>query len=280
MSFTFQIKGELQTFPSPCVMGIINATPDSFFSESRTSAIDDVLKKAEQMLSEGADILDIGGQSTRPGAERISVEEEKDRVLPAIKAISDAFPKSIIGVDTFYSEVAREAVSNGAAIVNDVSAGSIDPNMFETVSDLKVPYILMHMQGEPGTMQDSPQYDRVVVDIIQHLAAKLLELKKRGVHDVAIDPGFGFGKTNTHNYKLLNELSRFKILDAPILAGVSRKGMIWKTLGVKPEEALNGTTAAHMIALMHGADILRVHDVKEAKETVQIYNTLIASAEE
>ena len=271
MSFTFRLGEHLKTFQSPCVMGILNTTPDSFFSASRKSKMSDALKAAEQMLTEGAAILDIGGQSTRPGSEQLDASQEMERVLPIISAIRNEFPEAVISSDTFYGEVANAAVNEGADIINDVSAGNLDANMLPTVAALKVPYILMHMQGTPKTMQQNPTYDDVVSDTLHFLASKLMELRQLGVSDVAIDPGFGFGKTLEHNYALLRNLHKFQILDVPVLAGVSRKGMIWKPLGVNPEDALNGTTAAHMIALSQGANILRVHDVKPAVEAIKIH---------
>lgn len=223
------------------------------------------------MLSEGAAILDIGGQSTRPGSEQLDASQEMERVLPIISAVRKAFPEAVISSDTFYGEVASAAVNEGADIINDISAGNLDSTMLPTVAALKVPYILMHMQGTPKTMQQNPTYDDVVSDTLHFLASKLMELRKLGVSDVAVDPGFGFGKTLEHNYALLRNLHKFQILDVPVLAGVSRKGMIWKPLGVSPDDALNGTTAAHMIALSQGANILRVHDVKPAVEAIKIH---------
>lgn len=251
-------------------MGILNATPDSFFSGSRARELDRALQAAEEMLNAGADILDIGGQSTRPGAERISVDEERERVIPVIDAVASRFPEAMISVDTFYAAIAADAVTAGAGIVNDVSAGSIDGEMFQTVATLQVPYILMHMQGTPETMQQNPQYEDVVTDTIRMLSGKLEQLRLLGVADVWIDPGFGFGKTLEHNYQLVKRLEEFSVLDCPVLAGVSRKGMIWKLLGSSPDEALNGTTVVNTMALLNGATILRVHDVREAKEAVKI----------
>lgn len=251
-------------------MGVLNATPDSFFSGSRASQLDEALKAAEHMLNSGADILDIGGQSTRPGAEWISAEEERMRVIPVIDAVATRFPDAMISVDTFYAAIAADGVSAGAGIVNDVSAGGIDKDMFSTVARLRVPYVLMHMQGTPETMQQNPQYDDVVNDTLRMLSGKLQQLRKLGVADVWIDPGFGFGKTLEHNYQLLKRLNEFSVLDSAILAGVSRKGMIWKLLGTSPDAALNGTSVVNTIALLNGASLLRVHDVKEAREVMKI----------
>jgi dihydropteroate synthase len=278
MTLTFRYRNELKHFHRPMVMGILNATPDSFFAGSRQQQIDDALKQAEQMLKEGADVLDIGGQSTRPGAQRISADEESQRVVPVIEAVANAFPEAMISVDTFYAATAADAVAVGAGIVNDVSAWSIDPKLLPTVALLQVPYILMHMQGTPETMQDNPQYTDVVNDIIARLSQKLNELRLAGVNDVWVDPGFGFGKTLEHNYSLLRRLDEFAMLGVPVLAGLSRKGMIWKALGGTPNEALNGTTAANTVALMNGASILRVHDVREAREAVKIVSFVNAES--
>lgn len=270
MPLTFRYRNALKHFHRPLVMGILNATPDSFYAGSRQQQTDEALKHAEQMLKEGADILDIGGQSTRPGAERISAVEETQRVVPVIAAVAEAFPEAMISVDTFYAATAADAVAAGAGIVNDVSAWNIDPELLPTVARLNVPYILMHMQGTPETMQQKPHYTDVVNDIIKQLSFKLNELRLNGVNDVWIDPGFGFGKTLEHNYTLLRRLREFELLGVPILAGLSRKGMIWKALGGTPQHALNGTTVANTVALMNGASILRVHDVREAREAVKI----------
>ena len=257
-------------------MGILNITPDSFYSESRLNQESAILKKADQMISEGALILDIGGYSTRPGAEDINPNEEKRRVISAISMIRSQFSDILISVDTFRAEVAHVAIDVGANIINDVSGGSLDPNMFETVSRLKVPYVLMHMRGTPQTMKSFNQYDDLIIDVGKELADKCEALKSLGVSDIIIDPGFGFAKSITQNYELLRNLAILKRLGYPILAGLSRKSMIYKTLGITPEQALNGTTALNMIALQNGANLLRVHDVKEAKETIQLFNALNA----
>jgi dihydropteroate synthase len=268
--FTLNCKGRLLTVDKPLVMGIINATPDSFFPESRHSGIDAILQQAEQMLKDGADMLDIGGQSTRPGSEKVSAEEELSRVTGGIEAIYKRFPEAVISVDTYYSLVAREAVEAGASVVNDISAGSMDELMIPVVASLHVPYILMHMKGTPQTMQQSPQYENVTKEVLDFFITKTDQLRRAGIHDIIIDPGFGFGKTIRHNFELLRNLSVFKILDCPVLLGISRKSTISKTLGVTTEEALNGTTVLNTIGLMNGAAIIRVHDVKEAKEAVQL----------
>ena len=263
-------KGKLLTFSTPVVMGIINITSDSFYSGSRHKHIDKLLVKAEQMWQEGATIIDIGGQSTRPGSERVTVEEELKRVMPAIEAMIKKYPGHLFSIDTFYAKVAKEVIEAGASIVNDVSAGSIDPDLISTVAALKVPYVLMHMQGNPQNMQHSPAYKNVVLDVFDFLNFKSHELHKAGINDVIIDPGFGFGKTAAHNLKLLADLSWFQQLKKPILIGLSRKATICKTLQITAEEALNGTTVLHTIGLLNGAQILRVHDVKEAVEAIKL----------
>jgi dihydropteroate synthase len=268
--FTLNCKGELLVVNKPLVMGIINATPDSFYEGSRHAGIDAILQQAEQMLSEGADILDIGGQSTRPGSERVTAEEELKRVIKGIEAIHNKFPRVIISIDTFYSMVATEAVAAGASIINDISAGSIDAGLIPLVASLQVPYVLMHIKGTPQTMHQQIQYENVTKEVLDFLIQKTVELRKSGIHDIIIDPGFGFGKNSVHNFELLRNLSVFKMLECPILLGISRKSTVYKTLGVTADEALNGTTVLNTIGLMNGANILRVHDVKEAKEAVQL----------
>lgn len=268
--FTLNCKGRLLTIDKPVVMGIINTTPDSFYKESRSAGKDELLFKAEKMIHDGATVLDIGGQSTRPNSDRVSAGEEASRVIPAIEAIHHAFPDAFISVDTFYSAVAKEAVAAGACIINDVSAGTIDEAMISTVAELGVPYVLMHMQGNPQTMQKNPLYRDVVLDVFDFLSFKIKELHEAGIHDVIVDPGFGFGKTADHNFQLLKELSFFKQLQKPLLVGLSRKATVYRTLNITPEEALNGTTVLHTLSLMHGANILRVHDVKEAVQAIEL----------
>jgi len=262
-------KGRLLVIHEPLVMGIINTTPDSFFQGSRASS-DAVLHRAEKMISEGADILDLGGQSTRPGSSIVTEAEERQRVIPAVKAICERFPQMPVSIDTFYSSIAKEAVDAGASIVNDISAGSIDPAMFKTVAALGVPYVLTHMKGLPASMQHAPDYDNVTTEVFDALLNDLSRLRQLGVKDVILDPGFGFGKTAGHNFQLLRDLSFFSAAGCPVLVGLSRKGTIYKTLGVTAEEALNGTTVMHTIALLNGASILRVHDVREAKEAIKL----------
>jgi dihydropteroate synthase len=268
--FTLNCKGRLIVIDKPIVMGIINTTPDSFYSGSRLANEKEVLLRAETMIQQGATILDIGGQSTRPGSEQVGAEEELRRVLPAIESIAERFPDALISIDSFYSKVVRESVMAGAHIVNDVSAGSIDEALLPTVAALKTPYVLMHMKGHPQTMQLNPSYDNVVTEVFDSLNFKISELIKSGINDIIIDPGFGFGKTATHNFKLLKELPFFTQLNKPLLVGLSRKATVYKTLGIKPGEALNGTTVLHTIALLNGAHILRVHDVREAMEAVKL----------
>ena len=271
--FTLQVGGKLISAEKPMIMGILNLTPDSFYTVSRTSE-EAIIERARLMIDQGADILDIGGQSTRPGAERISSEEEWSRVELGLVAIRKAFPEILISIDTFYASVAEKAVQQGANIINDVSAGSIDPGMFETAGRLRVPYVLMHMQGEPQSMQNSPSYSNVVQDIIFFFSQKINELRKAGVKDILLDPGFGFGKTIDHNYSILSKLEEFKILECPLLIGMSRKKMIQSATGTDAENALSGTIAANTIALLNGASILRVHDVQAAKDAISIVNFL------
>ena len=264
-------NGQILDISSPVVMGILNITTDSFYSGSRLNAIDKILEQAEKMLKEGAKILDIGGMSSRPGAEIVTEEEELIRVIPSIRAIHQEFPNAIISVDTIRAKVAKESVLHGASIVNDISAGSLDDNLLKTVAELNVPYILMHMKGKPKDMQDQTNYDDVQLEILDFLIQKIGKLRQLGIKDIIIDVGFGFGKTVEQNYLLLKKMHQFKILNLPILAGISRKSMIYKVLHTTPQEALNGTSALHMVALQQGANILRVHDVKEAIEVIELW---------
>ena len=276
--FTLNCKGKLLMVDKPLVMGIINATPDSFYEGSRFAATDKILSQAKKMIVEGADIIDIGGQSTRPGSEAVSEEEELKRVIDAIEAIHHHFPNTVISIDTYYSAVAKKSIQAGASVVNDISAGDIDKQMIPTVAYLQTPYIAMHMKGTPATMQQNLKYDNVIREVIDFFIRKKDDCKKTGIHDVIIDPGFGFSKTINHNLELLNSLSAFKMLDAPILVGVSRKSSIYKTLGLTADEALNGTTVLNTIALINGANILRVHDVKEAKEVIKLWSMVRESS--
>lgn len=273
--YTFQIKGRVYSFDKPKIMGILNLTPDSFFEGSRVSLEEKmILGSAEKMILEGADFLDIGGYSTRPGAVDISIDEEIQRVAPAISLIKREFPEILISVDTFRSEVAKTAVESGSDLINDISAGTLDSQMLATVAQLNVPYIAMHMRGTPQTMQGETAYQDLIPEILSYFSEKLKQFKKLGIKDVIIDPGFGFAKTREQNFQLLRDLKNFNVFGLPILAGVSRKSMIYKTLQISPSEALNGTTALNMFALLQGANILRVHDVKEAKETVTLFEQL------
>ncbi len=249
-------------------MGILNLTPDSFYPGSRLNSSEEAVRKAEQMLADGADILDIGGYSTRPGAAEVSAQEEQDRILPAIEAILQRFPEAVISVDTFRASVAEASVAAGAHLINDVGGGLLDEAMFQTVARLQVPYILMHMRGTPQTMDTLTKYDNLVVDVIDELQGQLAKLQQLGVKDVILDPGFGFAKTVAQNFELLRRLDDFRIFGLPVLAGMSRKSMVYKSLDIHQADALTGTIAVNTVALMKGADILRVHDVKEAKQTV------------
>jgi len=251
-------------------MGIINVTPDSFYSGSRQSTVDAALQKAEQMINEGATILDLGGQSTRPNSKQLSAEEEAERVCPAIEAVHKQFPDSTISVDTYYAFVAEQAVYFGASIVNDISGGTLDDNMLSTVAKLKTPYICMHMKGTPENMQQHAVYENVTKEVLDYFIQRIDVCKKAGINDVMTDPGFGFAKTISHNFELLRNLSVFKMLEKPIIAGLSRKSTVYKTLGITAEEALNGTTVMNTLALLNGANILRVHDVKEAVEAIKL----------
>ncbi len=268
---TLNCNGRLLLLDRPQVMGILNLTPDSFYEGSRVGGVDEALRLAEQMINEGADILDLGGMSSRPGAEIIPIEEELQRVLPAIEAINQRFPEALISVDTLRAKVAKEAVAAGASMVNDISAGHIDPDMFSTIASLNVPYVLMHMRGKPADMQGQTKYEDVVTEIFDYLAQQLAHLRSLGIKDVIIDPGFGFGKTIAQNFELLDKLHIFRIMEVPILVGISRKSMIWKTIHKSPKEALAGTCALHMVCLQQGAQFLRVHDVAAAKDIVNIW---------
>ncbi|MBI1226808.1 MAG: dihydropteroate synthase [Bacteroidetes bacterium] len=271
---TINCRGKLLDLSSPIVMGILNITPNSFFDGGRYTNEVEVLQQVERMITEGATIIDIGGMSSKPGSSLISEDEELRRIMPAIEAILCQFPETTISVDTFRAKIASEAVVAGAGLVNDIYAGRFDEKMFETVAKLGVPYIMMHMQGDPKTMQKSPVYEDVTKEILHFFIEKLGQLRALGVKDVILDPGFGFGKTVEHNYHLLNNLHIFRMTELPILAGISRKSMICRVLDVPPAAALNGTTALHMVALQQGARILRVHDVREAMEVIQLWKQL------
>ncbi|MFL2666001.1 MAG: dihydropteroate synthase [Flavobacteriaceae bacterium] len=271
---TININGTLLDLSTPKIMGILNITPDSFYDGGVFNSDKKILNQVEKMISEGADMIDIGGYSSRPGANEVNIDDEIDRVIPAIELIKNKFGDTIISIDTFRSKVAKKAINAGASIINDISSGDLDPEMFNCVAKLKVPYIMMHMKGSPNNMQKNPEYENVIVEIVKNLSNKLFLAKKAGIIDVIIDPGFGFGKTATHNYSILKNLSFFKELGCPILVGISRKSMIYKLLDKNPENALNGTTCLNTISIINGAKILRVHDVKEAKEVITLTNFL------
>lgn len=263
-------RGKLLDLNSPKVMGILNVTPDSFYDGGKYTQGSFILEQVEKMLQEGASIIDVGGMSSRPGAEIIEVEKELNRVIPVIEAIVKEFPQAIVSIDTIRAKVANEAIEAGARMVNDISAGNLDSDLLATVGKLNVPYILMHIQGTPKTMQIKPTYDNVTQDVIDFFIAKLQEVKQAGIKDIIIDPGFGFGKTLAQNHQILQQFDSFRLFDLPLLAGMSRKSMVCKLLKVNPSKALNGTTAVNVIALQKGANILRVHDVREAMEAIQI----------
>jgi dihydropteroate synthase len=265
-----RVKDNLFDLSKPKVMGIINCTPDSFYKKSQVQTQSEILKKVEQYLVEGVDILDIGGYSSRPGSAHISSEEEINRVLPVIKMIKNEFSTSILSLDTFRSEVARVGIENGVDIINDISAWELDPNLLDVISHYKCPYILMHMKGNPQTMQMNTDYTNLFAEMMSFFSKKIQILHQNDVYDIVLDPGFGFGKTMDQNYEILQNLQHYKILEKPILVGVSRKSMIYKKLNTDPEKSLNGTTALNTIALQKGASILRVHDVKEAKEIIDL----------
>lgn len=276
--FLLKVDGTIHTLSTPWVMGILNITPDSFYKESRITEPLAAVERAEQMLNQGAKIIDIGGYSSRPGASPVSQEEEWKRlqnVIPAVRALTDKVPGTFISVDTFRASVAEKAIDAGAHMVNDISAGNLDNKMHEVVAKLKCPYILMHMQGDPSTMQHNPSYRHITQDIVKFFSERLPKLHDMGIHDTIVDVGFGFGKTLEHNYQLLRELHAFQLLGRPILTGISRKSMVYKALGNTAEESLNGSTALHMAALLQGSNILRVHDVKEAQETITLFTQLM-----
>ena len=256
-------------------MGILNATPDSFFAGSRKQTERELMERVQQILSEGGSIIDVGAYSTRPGAAVVSAEEEWQRLEQALRIVHREAPEAILSVDTFRADIARRCVETfGVSIVNDISGGDADAQMFDTVADLRVPYVLMHCQGTPQTMQQAPTYKNVTAEVITDLSRKVRQLRQRGARDIIIDPGFGFGKTLEHNYTLLRQLEDFRIFDLPLLVGISRKSMITRPLDITADEALNGTTALNAFALMKGANILRVHDVKAATEVVKLYSLL------
>jgi dihydropteroate synthase len=274
-NLSLNLGGTFMDLSTPRVMGIINTTPDSFYSSSRVPEPGQAVSKAGEMIEQGVDILDVGAVSSRPGSEEISEKVELERLLPVLGALREAFPEFPLSVDTWRSGVARLVREQfGINMINDISAGELDPDMFETIAQLGIPYVIMHMQGTPSAMQEEPIYHHVVNDLLQFFADKVYELRKLGVIDIVIDPGFGFGKTLEQNYQLLREFDSFRMLDLPLMAGISRKSMVYKVLEVDPEHALNGTVAAHMAVLLKGAHLLRVHDVVAAKETIKIFQQI------
>jgi dihydropteroate synthase len=272
--YTLNLNGRLRIVDKPMVMGILNITPDSFYAGSRTPGLTESIDRAAAMIEAGASILDIGGQSTRPGSVRIGATEESDRVLPVIEALHKSFPETILSSDTYHASVARAAVHAGAGMVNDISGGNMDPGMLETVGSLHVPYVCMHMQGEPSTMQDRPQYEDITREVLDYFIRKIDECRQAGIADLILDPGFGFGKTIAHNFELFRNMEALHILERPILVGWSRKSSIWKTLGVSAAESLNGTTVMHTLAVLRGASMLRVHDVREAMEVIRLMEAM------
>lgn len=278
MNKSVNIGGKLLQLDTPIVMGIVNITPDSFYSGSRKETLNDAIKQAEQILEDGGTIIDIGGQSTAPTSSMLDASEELKRISPIIREIRKTFPNAILSIDTFYSEVAKAAVEEfGVNIINDISGGQIDDMMFETVAKLNVPYILMHMRGTPQTMQQLTNYDNLLKDIFYYFSQKVSQLNQLGVNDIIIDPGFGFSKSVEQNYKLMANLKYFDIFELPLMVGISRKTMIYKLLDTTPSESLNGTTALNTFALNSGANILRVHDVKQAVECIKIYDKILNS---
>ena len=275
---TINCRGQLIDLSTPKVMGILNITPDSFFDGGKYGDIEAALDQTKKMLSEGAAFIDVGAYSSRPGAKHISETEELERIVPVVESISQKFPEALLSIDTFRSSVARACIEKGAHLINDISAGTVDAEMFATVAELQVPYIMMHMKGTPQTMQQHPTYEHLTTEIMQYFADKIFQLRKLGVNDIITDVGFGFGKTLDHNYELLSNLELFKNSGVPMLVGVSRKSMIYKLIDSTSKEALNGTTAANTVALMKGANILRVHDVKEAVEAIKITQKIKSSS--
>ena len=273
---TLNCNGKLLDLSSPVVMGILNITPDSFHEGSRVNSIDAALEASSKMVEEGAQILDLGAMSSRPGAEIISADEELDRILPILESIRKALPNTILSIDTIRAEVARKCLDADAHIINDISGGSIDSDLIDVVAEYNVPYVLMHMQGTPDRMQTEAQYENVTMEVLAFMSNQIKYLRAKGINDIVVDPGFGFGKLDNHNFKLMKDLGAFNMFDCPILAGISRKSTIQRTLNVNADQALNGSTALHMYLLERGANILRVHDVKEAVEVVQLWNRINA----
>jgi dihydropteroate synthase len=274
---TLNCKGNLVDLSTPKIMGILNCTPDSFFDGGKYKSEKEIINQIEKMLFEGASFIDVGAYSSKPGADFVSETEETNRLFPVIDLILKYFPKTLLSVDTFRSTVAKKAIENGAALINDISAGTLDPNMMSTVANLQVPYIMMHLKGTPQTMHNFTNYDNVVKEILFYFSEKTNLAKKNGINDIIVDPGFGFAKTLEQNFEILEKLALFQTLEYPLLVGVSRKSMVYKTLETDAQNSLNGTTALHAIALQKGAKILRVHDVKEAVECVKLMEKLKAN---
>ena len=271
---TINCKGELIDLTNPKVMGILNVTPNSFFDGGKYKNEDDIISQVGKMLSEGATFIDIGAYSSKPSAEFVSEQEEIDRIVPAIELILKHFPQALLSIDTFRAEVAKASIESGAAIINDIAAGELDNKMFDVIAKYNVPYIMMHMRGNPQTMQSLTQYDDIVKEMLFYFSEKVQKARSLGINDLILDPGFGFAKTTDQNYEVMQKMELFNLLELPVLAGISRKSMIYKTLDIAPQEALNGTTFLNTIALTKGAKILRVHDVKEAVECVTLFNKL------
>jgi len=272
---TINCKGQIIDLSTPKIMGILNITPNSFYDGGKYSLENNAIAQVEKMLKEGATFIDIGAYSSKPNAEFVSEEEELNRIIPVVKAILNKFPEALLSIDTFRSRVAQECINKGAALINDISAGSLDEKMMEVIASNNVPYIMMHLRGTPQTMQDQTNYEHIINEILTYFSDKVNKARSLGINDLIIDPGFGFAKTTDQNYEILSNLELFKMLELPILAGVSRKSMIYKTLDTSPEEALNGTTVLNTIAITKGATIIRVHDVKEAMECVKLCGNLV-----
>jgi len=272
---TINCKGQIFDLSTPKIMGILNITPNSFYDGGKYSLENNAIAQVEKMLKEGATFIDIGAYSSKPNAELVSEEEELNRIIPVVKAILNKFPDALLSIDTFRSTVAQECINNGAALINDISAGSLDEKMMEVIASNNVPYIMMHLRGTPQTMQDQTNYEHIINEILTYFSDKVNKARSLGINDLIIDPGFGFAKTTDQNYEILSNLELFKMLELPILAGISRKSMIYKTLDTSPEEALNGTTVLNTIAITKGATIIRVHDVKEAMECVKLCGNLV-----
>lgn len=271
---TLNLRGRLLSLSHPLVMGILNVTPDSFYTGSRVLEVQSAINKAGEMLDEGADMIDIGAVSSRPGAEILSVAEEERRLLPVLEGVIGAYPQALISIDTWREEVARRALTAGAHMINDISGGTLEPEIVRHCADAGAPFVLMHMRGRPGAMPSSPVYDDVCSEVLGFFAQRIRELQELGIHDIILDPGFGFGKTVEHNFEMLRRLDVFRFLHRPLLVGISRKSMIWRTLDTHPGDALNGTSALHMYALERGANILRVHDVRSAREVITLWQAM------